>query len=140
MADQYSGDIYLVQKNKYEANVTLYKFTPTRNSETITLRDVGKITAEPVWGLGTPNYTWPMAITGGDISRYGPKILVRNYPLLRMWERKVDQSVEDAILNNEPCELTLHDEIHGESVAIRDDDTGFLTTTDRMRHATIYLY
>ena len=27
-----------------------------------------------------PAYNWPMAITAGDISRYGRRILVRNYP------------------------------------------------------------
>ena len=28
----------------------------------------------------TPHYDWPMAITGGDIARFGSRILVRNYP------------------------------------------------------------
>ena len=30
--------------------------------------------------VGGPAYNWPMAITAGDISRYGRRILVRNYP------------------------------------------------------------
>ena len=30
--------------------------------------------------VGGPVYNWPMAITAGDISRYGRRILVRNYP------------------------------------------------------------
>ena len=60
--------------------------------------------------------------------------------VLRMWERMDDQSVEDAILHNEPCELTLKDEPLGESLAIRDDDTGFVRTSDGQSHAPIYFY
>ena len=30
--------------------------------------------------VGGPTFNWPMAITAGDISRYGRRILVRNYP------------------------------------------------------------
>ena len=107
MADQYSGDIYLVQKNIHEPDVSLFKvhiiysvifidffrpnirdfspqFTPPKNSETITLREVGKINSSPSINMappvGGPAYNWPMAITAGDISRYGRRILVRNYP------------------------------------------------------------
>ena len=47
MADQFSGDVYLVQKNHYGSDVSLYKFTPTRDSETIMLREVGKISSNP---------------------------------------------------------------------------------------------
>ena len=47
MADQFSGDVYLVQKNHYHSDVSLYKFTPTRDSETIMLREVGKISSSP---------------------------------------------------------------------------------------------
>merc|ERR1740124_1938712 len=103
MADQFSGDVYLVQKNVFETDVTLYKFTPTTNSETIMLTELGKINSSPKPLVGGPTYPWPMGITAGDISRYSGKILVRNYPVLRMWERMDDQSVEDAMLYNEPC-------------------------------------
>ena len=43
-------------------------------------------------------------------------------------------------LHNEPCELTLKDEPLGESLAIRDDDTGFVTTSDGQANAPIYFY
>jgi len=144
MADQYSGDIYLVQKNIHEPDVSLFKFTPPKNSETITLREVGKINSSPSINMappvGGPAYNWPMAITAGDISRYGRRILVRNYPVLRMWTRNDDQLVEDAMMNNEPCELVLKDEPLGESLAIRDDETGFVTTSDGQSHPPIYFY
>ena len=60
--------------------------------------------------------------------------------VLRMWERMENQSVEDAILNNEPCELPLKDEPLGESIALTIDDTGFVTTSDGQAHAPIYDY
>jgi len=151
MADQLSGDIYLVQKNIYSPDVSLYKFTPTSNSETIMLQEVGKvpqsltkstnqIPSNSSHQLSGPYYDWPMAVTGGDISRFGRKILVRNYPFLRMWERNDGQSVEDAIMYNEPCNFPLVDEPLGESLAIRDDETGFVTTSDGQGNAPIYFY
>ena len=42
------------------------------------LQDLGKITSNSV-GVAGPVLTWPMAITAGDISRDGSRILVRNY-------------------------------------------------------------
>ena len=60
----------------------LFQFTPTSNSETIMLTEVGKINSipKPIAGGPGPKYPWPMGITAGDISRNGGKILVRNYP------------------------------------------------------------
>ena len=58
----------------------IFQFTPTTNSETITLTEVGKINSIPKLEASGPGYPWPMGITAGDISRYGRKILVRNYP------------------------------------------------------------
>ena len=51
------------------------------------LQDLGKVPSniervDPSKGYRwpkTPNFEWPMAITGGDISRDGSRILVRNY-------------------------------------------------------------
>ena len=57
-----------------------------------------------------------------------------------MWTRNDDQLVEDAMMNNEPCELVLKDEPLGESLAIRDDETGFVTTSDGQSHPPIYFY
>jgi len=139
MADPISGDVYLVQKNVFEPDVSLYKFTPTENSETIMLTEVGKITSN-LKQVGGPAFPWPMGITAGDISIDGTTILVRNYPVLRVWKRADGQSVEDAILQNEPCEFKLRDEPLGESVAIRDDSAGFLTTSDGQVNAPIYFY
>ena len=56
-----------------------------------------------------------------------------------MWERYDDQSVEDTMMYNEPCEFTLKDEPLGESLAFKDDETGFVTTSDGQRYAPIYL-
>ena len=59
---------------------------------------------------------------------------------MRVWKRADGQSVEDAMIQNEPCEFTLKDEPLGESVAIRDDSAGFLTTSDGQTNAPIYFY
>ena len=55
------------------------KFTPTRNSETIMLKDVGKISPNSMMHIRGPLFSWPKAITAGDISRNGQQILIRNY-------------------------------------------------------------
>ena len=57
-----------------------------------------------------------------------------------MWTRNDGQSVEDAIMYNEPCELGLKDEPLGESLAIRDNEAGFVTTSDGQSHAPLYFY
>merc|ERR1712136_471509 len=141
MADHISGDIYMPQKNMYTSDVTLYKFTPTKLSETIMMEDLGKLTAlsNDKKALG-PYFDWPMAITGGDISRGTNQILIRNYPHIRKWDRNDGQSVEDAILGSEPCEFTLIDEPLGESVAIKADESGFITTSDEQVNAPLYFY
>jgi len=152
MADQYTGDVYMVQKNVYHHDASIYKFTPTYFSQTIWLQEVGKMprsssirlkleeSANSTNDLSTPYYEWPMAITGCDIARKGPRILVRNYPLLHMWERNIGQTVEDAIVHNEPCQTWLHDETLGESIAFCDHEEGFVTTSDGQRYAPIYYY
>ena len=52
------------------------------------------------------------------------------FSVLRMWKRQDGQSIEEVILQNEPCELTLKDEYLGESVAIRGDNSGFVTVSE----------
>ena len=59
---------------------------------------------------------------------------------MKMWIREDDQMIEDAIMYNEPCELTLKDEPLGESLAIRDNDAGFVTTCDGQVHPPLYFY
>merc|ERR1711997_618310 len=79
MADQLSGDIYLLQYTYFlNPNATMYKFTPTTNSENITLKEIAKFTAQPKSVLSFPHYHWPKAILGGDISRKGPEIVVKS--------------------------------------------------------------
>ena len=94
----------------------------------------------PCYHTEGPRYAWPMMITAGDISRYGRRILIRNYPVMRMWTREDDQFVEDAIMYTEPCEFKLKDEPLGESLAIRDTDAGFVTTSDGQSHPPLYFY
>ena len=57
-----------------------------------------------------------------------------------MWTRNDDQLVEDAMMNNELCELVPKDEPLGESLAICDDKTGFVTTSDGQSHPPIHFY
>ena len=47
-----------------------------------------------------------------------------------MWQRFPRQSIDEALMYNEPCEFRLKDEPLGESLAIRDDQHGFVTTSD----------
>ena len=55
-------------------------------------------------------------------------------------DSKDDQFVEDAIMYTEPCEFKLKDEPLGESLAIRDTDAGFVTTSDGQSHPPLYFY
>ena len=40
----------------------------------------GQVPSNTTKRLSGPYHDWPMAITGGDIARFGCRILVRNYP------------------------------------------------------------
>ena len=59
---------------------------------------------------------------------------------MHMWERRSGQSVEDALRHNRPCDLKLRSEHQGESIAFRDNEKGFVTTSDNQKYAPIYYY
>ena len=59
---------------------------------------------------------------------------------MRLWQRFPRQSVEEAMMYNEPCVFRLKDEPLGESLTIRDDQHGFVTTSDNQSYAPIYFY
>ena len=42
--------------------------------------------------------------------------------------------------HNRPCDLKLHSEHQGESIAFRDNEKGFVTTSDNQKYAPIYYY
>merc|ERR1712038_2074279 len=93
----------------------------------ITLEEVGYIERE--------------MLVAGDISIDGTRILLRRAHSKGawMWQRSSGQSVEDALTNNESCDLKLVEEEQGEAIAVDPSGEGFYTTSEG-NHQPIYYY
>jgi len=152
MIDPIFGDIYLIQKNIFSTDASIYKFTPEDTTEKTMLQNVGKMRIPevngqqkmaPVKDKSADDYCrgvqWPMCLNAGDISRDG-KILIRNYEYVQEWYREPEQTIESALTENTFCDFPLEYEILGESLAIKSDATGFYTTSDWQENAPIYSY
>jgi hypothetical protein len=74
--------------------------------------------------------TVPIALAdGGDISRDGSKIAIRNYGVASLWTRAPGESVMTA-LGRPPCPLPLAHETQGEALGFLADGTGWVTTSE----------
>jgi len=153
MSDPATGDIYLIQKNIFKPEASIYKFSlPSEGIDNVMLQNVGKMVVPnptkgqkmmPSTDLREDDYCrgvhWPMCLNGGDIARDG-KILIRNYEYVQEWYREPGQTIESALMENSFCDFPLEYEPLGESLAIKSDSTGFYTTSDWQEKAPIYSY
>ena len=71
-------------------------------------------------------------VVAGDIPVDGDKILIRRAHSEGAWmyTREPGQSVEEALLNNEACDLILIPETQGEAIAVDPTNQGFYTTSE----------
>merc|ERR1719336_1717764 len=119
MIDPIMGDIYLIQKNIFSTDASIYKFTPDETAEKIMLKNVGKMRVPevngqqklaPVKDKSADDYCrgvqWPMCLNAGDISRDG-KILIRNYEVVYEWRREPNQTIENTLKGNSKCKFPL---------------------------------
>ena len=141
MFDPVSGDLYMIEKNHEGPHAHIYKFTPPmEDTETpILMEDLGKLKSFMFrvysclpWSLLFPGILDKQMVVAGDISIDADKILIRRAFNEGAWMymREVGQSVEDALLNNVPCDLILIPEEQGEAIAVDPSNTGFYTTSE----------
>ena len=122
MFDHNSNYLYMISKNHNFASANIYKF-PANTPE-------GSIVQ--LTSLGTIPYEWLVA---GDITFDGTKILLRQISPKKghMININQGQSVEDALLNNNICEINLTEDINeeqGEAICGNYDSSGFYTTSE----------
>jgi hypothetical protein len=113
-----NGDIYIVTKRLQNNHVFVLPY-PQSTTAVTTLQHV----------LTLPSFYW---ITGGDISRNGAWIALRNdqgTDEARIWYRNVDQTIGEA-MSISPLSLTISAEPQGESLAWEPDGIGFYTLTE----------
>ena len=68
--------------------------------------------------------------TGGEISRDGKYIAIRNYSNVGyLWVRETGETLAQA-LAKEPCKIPIATEAQGEAFDFLSDGTGFITTTE----------
>ena len=108
----------------YVADGTGVGPTPMTKVGTVDLRAAAAVPADDapinvVLGLGAP--------TGGSVTEAGDVALVRTYGTALAWPRNEDQSLAEAIVDNEPCEVPTAFEEQGEAIAVDPDGGGYRT-------------
>lgn len=130
LVDPRTSELVILTKNYagpsevYAADGTGVGPTPMAKVGTVDLRAAAAVPADDVpinvvLGLGAP--------TGGDVTEAGDVALVRTYGTALAWPREEDQSLAEAIVENEPCEAPTAFEPQGEAIAVDADGAGYRT-------------
>ncbi|UJP63661.1 hypothetical protein [Mongoliitalea daihaiensis] len=115
MVDPLSQDIYVLSKRD-SANI-LYKVSQKAfQQKQAVLQQVLKLP-----------FTMSVA---GDISTCGSKILVKNYLMVFFWERKPDQTIEEA-MSKDPLILPYKPEPQGEAIAWHPTLDRYVTLSEK---------
>lgn len=112
-----SGDLFIVTKGR-RGPVELYRFPLTTPGETVTLEHVRDLLPAPASDEDR--------VTAATATADGRWAAVRSYRSLYLYSL-------DALISGEPAEPTIVDltplgQMQGESIALRDDGTGWVTT------------
>lgn len=131
MIDQQSGDLYFVTKPRRGAPVVYRSRAPLDNRKITVLEEVTTLNS-----IGGPFS--PTLVTSGDISRDGSMVLLRTYVNAYLWPRRPNEPI-DAALTRPPCNVPLHSESQGESIAFAPDGKGYYTVSEG-NHPILYFY
>ena len=122
MVDPLTKDLYIISK---EGRGKVYRAAYPQSTN-------GKTTLEQVATLG-----WGTA-TGGDISRDGRMIIVRNYFGASIWMRPKEGPMWKAFEGQE-CKAPLIFEAQGEAICFDANGAGYYTTSEH-KHQPIYYF
>jgi hypothetical protein len=90
----------------------------------------GDATLERV-GTFLPGTTPLDAVTSGEVSADGQLVGIRTYAQVLVWPRDEDQSVAEAIIDNQPCEAPTAVELQGEAFTFTAE--GYVTVSEGER-------
>jgi len=128
MVDPIEQLIYIVSKRKN--SVTVYT-TPLA----FKAKDTVKLTKRSTLHFGgIPPFKW---ITGGDISKDGSQILLRNYSNVYYWKRTANMPVWD-VMTQKPIKLYYKKEKQGEAIGFTPDGKGYYTLSEGIGEPIYY--
>jgi hypothetical protein len=130
MVDPVERLLYIVSKRKN--SVSIYT-TPLnyRANDTVTLTKRSTIHLG-----GIPPFKW---VTGGDVSKDGSQILLRNYNHVFYWKRSEGVPVWQA-MTQKPVKLYYKKEKQGEAVAFDADGKGYYTASEGVGEPIYYYH
>jgi len=125
IVDPLTKDIYIISKRESPViNIYVMKY-PQSVTDTIVLEKTG---------------TLPFTqATGGDISKDGTEILIKNYTNVFYWKREPNESITEA-LSKDPTNITYQIEPQGEAIAFASDNSGFFTLSEEASDIETILY
>lgn len=124
LLDPWTKDIFIVTKREFPVKVYRLPYPQSTNDT---------IVAEL---YGTLPFT---SATGGDISKDGNDILIKNYQEVYFWSREDDETLADAFLS-QPLKLNYNPEPQGEAIAFTQDGSGFYTVSEQRNDVTPVVY
>ncbi len=125
MVDPENGDVYILSKR--DSSNTLYRVEKDKleNQPEVTLEKIRK---------------YPITMsTGGDISRDGSQILVKNYWVVYHWNRMPGESIADA-MKRDPVLLPYNPEPQGEAITFSLDGNSYYTLSEKRMRMEPVLY
>ncbi len=122
LVDPVSGDIFIVTKNTSGSSIVFRNPAPHTSDTAVVLEEVGAI------GLGTSLFD---AITAGDISADGKKIILRSYSNAVILDRDISAELDSAF-SGIKCFVPVNESLlqQGESIAFDLDGKGYTTVIE----------
>jgi hypothetical protein len=125
MLDPLTKDIFIVSKRENNVGVYLAAYPQSLN-DTLTLEHVATL---PL-----------MQTVAGDISFDGKEILLKNYDNVYYWRRDLQQSVAEALTNNQYYILPYTREPQGEAICWSYNSNGYYTVSEELLNIPAHLY
>ncbi|WP_114749327.1 hypothetical protein [Pleomorphovibrio marinus] len=125
MVDPQSGDLFILTKR--DSSNTLYRANAAQiNPDTeVTLEKIGK---------------YPITMsTGGDISKDGSEILVKNYWVVYHWNRMPGETIP-AAMRRDPVLLPYNPEPQGEAITFSSNGHNYYTLSEKRMRIQPVLY
>jgi len=125
MIDPLTKDIYIISKRENNVRVYLASY-PQSLTDTLVLEHVA---------------TLPLTqIVAGDISFDGTEILLKNYDNVYYWHRNLQQTIAEALTNNQYYLLPYTREPQGEAICWSYNANGYYTVSEEVLNIQAHLY
>ena len=125
MIDPVTKDIYIVSKRENNVRIYLAAY-PQSLTDTLSLEQVA---------------TLPLTqIVAGSISPDGKEILLKNYDYVYYWHRNLQQTIAEALTNNQYYLLPYTREPQGEAICWSYNSDGYYTVSEEIFNIQAHLY